>query len=208
MKLIIGLGNPGEKYLGTRHNAGFEFADRLSRQKELSSVESENIFSKKEKFEAEVCEITAKGEKIILAKPQTFMNLSGRAVAKILAFYKIDKSDLVVISDDIDLNLGQVRIRREGSSGGHKGLQNIIDHIGENFVRIRLGIKPIDGDADRSENFSSEIDTANFVLDKFAKRELSILDKEIDLAIDYLLPFLGGREEIPSHSLDVRVDSL
>jgi len=137
MKLIVGLGNPGDKYRNTRHNAGFmavdEIFDRLFFQP----------FKKSDKFKAEIAEGQIADEKVFLAKPQTFMNKSGESVASIMNFYKIPKDDLIVIFDDADLPYGTLRIRPEGSGGGHKGMQSIIESIGtQGFVRLRLGIQP------------------------------------------------------------------
>lgn len=209
MKLIVGLGNPGKKYEGTRHNAGFYFADQIICDKRIAPVGECLNFQKSDKFEALIAETLHKGEKIIFVKPQTFMNLSGQAVQKIMSYYKADISDLVVVSDDKDLPLGTVRIRHEGSSGGQKGLQNIIDVLADNsFLRIRIGINAIGGDADLPEPQMSNINTADFVLSKFNPRELPIFKKSINETIDYVVPFLGSKTEIPAHTLNVQIDSL
>ena len=202
MKLIVGLGNPGQKYEGTRHNAGFLFLNILAGNKALAPVDEELIFSNEKKFEAEIAELSHKGEKIILAKPQTFMNLSGTAVNKIMQFYKINPPDLIVISDDIDLPVGTVRVRPEGTSGGQRGLQNIIETIGsDKFLRIRIGVRPTDENLNESDLPAEPFDATQLVLSKFDGRELHIINEVIDDAIDYILPFLGGKEEIPSHSI-------
>jgi PTH1 family peptidyl-tRNA hydrolase len=209
MKVIVGLGNPGEKYKNTRHNAGFIFLDKLICHPFLSPVGSCLEFHKEGKFEALIAETNHKGEKIILVKPQTFMNLSGKAVARILNYYKAEKEDLIVVSDDIDLPIGTARIRQEGSSGGQKGLQNIIDSIGsDQFLRIRLGVKSIGGDADVTANPSNGFDATDFVLSVFPKRELVVLNQLVDRTIDYVTPFIGKDLEIPAHTLDVKIDSL
>lgn len=208
MKLIVGLGNPGEKYEGTRHNAGFLFLDQLVCNKELAPIGECVSFNREEKFDALLAFSQKDGEKLIFVKPQTYMNLSGGSVAKIMSYWKADASDIIVISDDVDLPVGSARVRNDGSSGGQKGLQNIIDMIGtDQFTRIRIGIKSIGGSAEFTENMD-KIDTADFVLSKFEKRELPLVDEIIGHTIEYILPFIGTKSEIPSHSLEVRMDSL
>lgn len=130
MKLVVGLGNPGSKYTYTRHNVGFMVLDRLS----------ENDFSKQAKFDGLTSEVSFGGEKYILLKPDTFMNLSGQSVQKAKKFYNLENNDIWVVSDDFELSFGKIRIRRGGSSGGHNGLGSIIESIGDDFWRIRVGI--------------------------------------------------------------------
>ena len=133
MKIFVGLGNPTPEYAATKHNVGFMLADLL--KDELSA----DIW--REKFNALVAEAFFNGEKILIVKPQTFMNLSGEAVAPIVNFYKIDVQNLVVAHDDMDLPLGMIRLRPKGSGGGHHGIESIIQHIGtQNFPRIRIGV--------------------------------------------------------------------
>ncbi|MCL5411112.1 MAG: aminoacyl-tRNA hydrolase [Patescibacteria group bacterium] len=197
MKIIVGLGNPGKEYEGTRHNAGFMFVDALSECEEIKPVDSKLSFNLDKKFQAEIASTNAKSEKIILAKPQTFMNLSGKAVSKILAFYKASPEDLIVISDDIDLPIGTIRIRKEGSGGGQKGLENIISELKtDNFTRIRIGITETGEKANRA-------DTVDYVLGKIGEREKPILDKAILEGINYLLEFLGTEKEVPCHTIEV-----
>ena len=134
MKLFVGLGNPGAQYAETKHNVGFMLADRLA--KELNAPDwSEN-------FRAEVTAAYVDGEKLLLAKPQTFMNLSGEAVRPILDYYKLSADELIVAHDDMDLPLGHIRIRPKGSGGGHHGIESIIQHLGgeSKFARIRIGV--------------------------------------------------------------------
>ncbi len=137
MKLFVGLGNPGKKYEKTRHNAGFLALDAFA---ELAKVEID-----KSDFKGLYTSFTFEGEKIYLLKPQTFMNLSGQSVLSFMQFFKVDVSELYVIYDDMDLAPGHIRIKEEGSSGGQKGMQNIIELLGtSNFKRIRIGIgKPL-----------------------------------------------------------------
>lgn len=160
MKIIIGLGNPEKKYLGTRHNVGFEFLDKLKNDLNFPKFE----FNKK--FNAE---ISVKKE-IILVKPQTFMNLSGVAVRSILDFYKLSLEDILVIHDDKDITLGEYRLADDSSSAGHNGVQNIIDCLGtQKFKRIRIGVGT-------ETNLPSDV----FVLQKFSDEELEKIKKVLD----------------------------
>ena len=134
MKIFVGLGNPGAEYANTKHNVGFMLADRLAR--ELGAADWRNNFN------ALVAETFFDGEKILIVKPQTFMNLSGEAVQPVTDFYKIDIANLIVAHDDMDLPVGTIRLRPKGSSGGHRGIESIIQHFGglQNFPRVRIGI--------------------------------------------------------------------
>ncbi len=133
MKIFVGLGNPTPEYAATKHNVGFMLADKLAEK-----ISAENW---REKFNALVAESFLDGEKILIVKPQTFMNLSGEAVAPIVNFYKIDAANLIVAHDDMDLPLGMIRLRPKGSSGGHRGVESIIQHLGtQNFPRVRIGV--------------------------------------------------------------------
>ena len=137
MKIIVGLGNPDKKYLNTYHNLGFMAADKTAELLGLS-------FSS-EKFHALIAEGKVGGEKVVVAKPTTYMNLSGTSVREILSFYKADASSLCVMYDDVDLPKGVIRIRESGSAGTHNGMRNIIAEIKtEKFVRMRIGFKPTD----------------------------------------------------------------
>ena len=145
MKLVVGLGNPGDKYAKTRHNIGFEVINKL--QKDL------NIIGEKDKFQGLLSEKNIDGEKVLFLKPQTFMNLSGNSIAAVINFYKIDvKNDMIVIYDDMDLPVGKLRVKEKGSSGGHNGIKSIISHLGDEFLRIKCGIG------------KSKDDTIDFVL--------------------------------------------
>ncbi len=127
------LGNPGLKYEGTRHNAGFMTADALSKKK--------NIAINKARFQALTAQADLGGERVLLMKPQTYMNLSGQAVSQAARFYKIPPEHILVVSDEVSLPIGKLRIRTKGSAGGHNGLKNIIEQLGtEDFPRIRLGV--------------------------------------------------------------------
>ena len=131
--LVVFLGNPGAKYNGTRHNAGFMAADAMA--KEL------NVAINKLRFKALTATVTIGGEKVLLMKPQTYMNLSGEAVGQAAKFYKISPEHVIVVSDEVAMPIGKLRIRKSGSAGGHNGLKNIIQHLGtQDFPRIRMGV--------------------------------------------------------------------
>lgn len=131
--MIVGLGNPGSKYAKTKHNIGFMTVDRLA--------EKHGVTFKKNSFEAEEAAFFINGEKIILLKPQTFMNESGRAVVPLMTYFGVYPEELLVVHDDMDLELGKIRLRQKGSAGGHNGLKSIISYLGSNvFDRIKVGI--------------------------------------------------------------------
>ncbi len=176
MKLIVGLGNPEDKYRGTRHNAGFVVINSLADNLEKDDFKFEN------KFKAEIQEIILNGEKTLLVKPQTFMNNSGESVKAIVDFYKLDpEKDVLIIYDDVDLPLGKYRTSGE-SSGGHKGMQSIINHLStSNLKRIRVGITPT-GIVDDPSIITAP--TEKFVLRKFSKDEQKTLDEVILKIVD------------------------
>ena len=175
MKLIIGLGNPGKDYEATRHNMGFMAIDTFAEKENVSFILAP-------KFKAEIANVTINGNKAILMKPMTYMNLSGEAVAKVMNFYKISAEDILVISDDLDSTLGRVRLRASGSSGGHNGHKNIVQHIGtEEYKRIKIGI-------DRS----NVIPVIDWVLKKLTKEELEILKPSFIKASDAIYDFISG----------------
>lgn len=167
MKIIIGLGNPGKKYEHTRHNAGFLAVDFLLENFKLSGRES------KSGFYSQVWEYTGEGDKILLVKPQTFMNNSGQAAAELANFYKINPSqDLLVIHDDVDLPFHTWKLVPAASSAGHNGVQDIIDRLGtQDFYRIRIGVE--------SRQNKNEPPTDSFVLSPFSPQELSALAGEV-----------------------------
>ena len=167
MKLIVGLGNPGSRYAGTRHNVGFEVIAELARRHAAGSP--------REKFQAEVAEANIAGEKVLLMRPLTFMNLSGQAVQPARDFYKIENNDLLVVCDDFALPLGKLRLRASGSSGGQKGLDDILRRLGTDDVpRLRLGIGPV------PEGW----DAANFVLGKFTQDEAAVAAENVKRSAD------------------------
>lgn len=174
MNLVVGLGNPEKKYQKTRHNIGFIVIDRLFASE---SGEFEK-FKASKKIKAEVAKGKYVEEEVILAKPQTFMNKSGEAVAKLVKYYKADLHNLVVIHDDIDLPLGKIRISQTASSAGQKGVQDIIDKLGSNeFIRLRIGIK---------SDLQGQIPTEDFVLQKFDKTEQKNIDENLNLILEAL----------------------
>jgi len=161
MKLIIGLGNPNPEYKNNRHNIGFQIIDQIAESLILKSLKLEK------KFKAEVCAGTFEDQKIILAKPQTFMNNSGLAVKLLKTFYKIKPQDIIVIHDDIDLPIGGIRISKWSSSGGNKGVESIIKEIGtKNFIRVRIGI---------ANDLRAKIPADKFVLQNFNTQDKKIL---------------------------------
>ena len=160
MKLIVGLGNPGIKYKKTRHNVGFMFTDELASKLNVS-------FALNKSLKSNIAMTIFNGEKIIIAQPQTFMNLSGEAVLLISKYYQIKTEDIMVIYDDLDLPVGKIRIRPNGSSGGHNGMKNIIELMHSSEIkRIRIGISGCDKDK-----------VIDYVLGKFSKEE------EIDISL-------------------------
>jgi len=132
MFLIAGLGNPGQEYLHTRHNIGFKVIDEVASRLNVSTFKS--------KFNSFLAELSLEGRKLIIAKPQTFMNNSGLAIRGILDWYKIGPGKLVVVYDDVDLEVGQIRIREKGSAGGHHGIESVMSSVNNDFIRIRIGI--------------------------------------------------------------------
>ncbi len=179
MKLVVGLGNPGEKYENTRHNIGFTIVSNFKFQ-----VSSFSDWKINKKFNAEISEGKIGGEKIILLKPQTFMNNSGQAVVAAAHFYKIKPTDILIIHDDIDLPLGKMRVKKDGSSGGHRGVESIITALGtNNFPRLKVGVGP----KERPKNF----DAANFVLKKFGKSEEKTLNLIIKKATEAVVTILS-----------------
>ncbi|MBM7694560.1 PTH1 family peptidyl-tRNA hydrolase [Peribacillus deserti] len=167
MKVIIGLGNPGKQFDGTRHNIGFEVIDELSSKWgiPLNQAKHKGIYGTG----------LVKGEKVLLLKPLTYMNLSGESISAVLNFYKLTSQDMVVIYDDLDLPPGKIRLRQKGSAGGHNGIKSTIAHLGtQEFNRIRVGIgRPTDG---RS--------VPDFVLNRFIKEERDLMSKVVDICAE------------------------
>jgi peptidyl-tRNA hydrolase, PTH1 family len=167
MFLIAGLGNIGREYQNTRHNVGFAMLELLSKRY--------NIPVNREKYKGAYGEGFICGEKVVLLKPYTYMNLSGESIREAVDFYKLDTEKIIVIYDDVSLELGRLRIRQSGSSGGHNGIKSIIAHVGtEIFPRIKIGIG------------QPEYDIVNHVLGKFSKEDKKILEDVLDVAADAL----------------------
>jgi PTH1 family peptidyl-tRNA hydrolase len=166
VKLIVGLGNPGQKYEWTRHNAGFLVLDRLA---EKLGAE----FGRK-RFEAQVAETRYEGEPLVLLKPQTFMNLSGRSVGSAVTFFKTPPAEVLVIHDELDLPFGVVRFKQGGGSAGHNGLKSITQQMGAEYVRLRVGIgKP-----------PPPQETVSYVLAPYSQEERQCLDKQLDECVE------------------------
>ena len=172
MKLVVGLGNPGAKYSGTRHNVGFAVIDEAARRASATF----------ESAPADALMARDRGRDLLLAKPLTYMNASGEAVGELLRYFKIDVADLLVVVDEIQLPLGKLRARARGSAGGHNGLKSVIQYVGEDFSRLRLGVGR--GDARR--------DLADHVLSRFEKDEAEDVERMIARATDATETFITG----------------
>ena len=173
MYLIVGLGNPGSKYAHTRHNVGFDVLEKLSRKLGVSIS--------REKEEALIGECFVSGQKVILALPQTYMNLSGEAVMRLVNWYKIPPENLLVVYDDIDLAQGAIRIRKNGSAGTHNGMRSIIGLLGyENFPRLRVGV------GKKREGY----ELADWVLGHYIGEEQETADKAFETAADAIVEYI------------------
>ena len=163
MNLIVGLGNPGTEYEGTRHNLGFMLIDKLAGQANMSV--------RRKECRSLVGNAVVEGQRVLLAKPQTYMNLSGEAVGCLISKYELDASAVIVISDDLALPFGSIRLRERGSAGGHNGLKSIIGALGtDEFMRLRIGIQPAHPIGDPK----------NFVLNEFARAEQELLPEILE----------------------------
>ena len=168
MKLIVGLGNPGKEYEHTRHNTGFMIIDNYAKKL--------GVDINKDKYNGLYTDVNINGEKVILLKPQSYINLSGEVIRKYVNFYKIDIDDILIIHDDLDLEVGTYRIKQKGSSGGHNGLKNIELHLGtQEYKRIKIGI---------SNN--KLIDTKDYVLGKVSEDENKKLDEVKNIIMNVL----------------------
>ena len=167
MYIIAGLGNPEKKYMNTIHNIGFDVIDAIA--------EKNDIVLGEKKHKAVIGKGIAAGQKVVLVKPLTYMNLSGESIRSVIDFYKVDeKSELIVISDDVSLDMGQIRMRKRGSDGGHNGLKNIIMHLGhDEFIRVRMGVgeKP------------PQMDLADYVLGHFSAQEREVMNESARTAV-------------------------
>jgi PTH1 family peptidyl-tRNA hydrolase len=164
MKVLVGLGNPGPRYDGTRHNVGFAVVDTLAAGPRAGRFQS--------RFQAQVAELNEDGGKLLLVKPETFMNLSGRSVRQVMDFYQVPLTDLLVVCDDINLPLGKLRVRARGTHGGHNGLRDIQNHLGTTeYARLRIGVGAPD-----------EADAVGYVLGRFRPPERDVIADAILLA--------------------------
>ena len=189
MFIIVGLGNPTKEYENTRHNVGFDVIDAIADKYNISVTERKNrAFCGKGIIE---------GQKVILAKPQTYMNLSGESVRGLVDYYKVDEeTELLIIFDDISLDVGQLRIRKKGSAGGHNGIKSIIQHLGSNvFQRIKVGVgeKP------------KEYDLADYVLGHFTKAEREIMEDGYKNAIEAVEMIVRGDIDAAMNSFNKKV---
>ncbi|MCX7700212.1 MAG: aminoacyl-tRNA hydrolase [Gemmataceae bacterium] len=167
MKVIVGLGNPGAKYHGARHNVGFAVVDYLAQSPRASGFRS--------RFSAEVAELTEDGARLLLVKPQTYMNLSGSSVRQVIDFFQVPLADLLIVCDDINLPLGKLRVRAKGSHGGHNGLRNIQEHLGTTeYARLRIGVGAPPQPGDEA--------TVDHVLGRFRPHERPIVEEAIQKA--------------------------
>ena len=163
MKVIVGLGNPGGRYAGTRHNVGFAVLDLLAQSPHAGGFRSQ--------FQADVAELRLDAEKILLVKPDTFMNLSGRCVRQVMDFYQLPVADLLVVCDDVNLPLGRLRVRARGSHGGHNGLRDIQNHLGTTeYARLRIGVG------------GPKEDLVDHVLGRFSPSEQAVMADAVPLA--------------------------
>ena len=176
MYIIVGLGNPGKDYQNTRHNIGFEVIDTLADMAGISVIEK--------KHNAMIGKGVLDGQKVILVKPQTYMNLSGESVRDVIDYYKVDEEEeLIVISDDISLDVGMIRIRKKGSAGGHNGLKNIIQHLGhDTFMRIKMGV------GEKPKGY----DLADYVLGHFTREERKVMDEAAKSAVEAIRMMMAG----------------
>jgi len=178
MKLIVGLGNPDDKYKNTFHNLGFMCVDKLCAKLGIS-------FNKTQ-CKALIAETRCGGEKVIIAKPQTYMNLSGDSVSELVRFYKIDLKDLIVAYDDYDISVGSVRIREDGSAGTHNGMRDVILKLGSsNFPRIRIGFKPLE---------QTQIPLINYVLSGISEKDKHIFEEVLNHSANALYEFANSKD--------------
>jgi len=171
MKAVVGLGNAGDDYKGTRHNVGFEVVDELAKR----------WHAKLKKWKATADAAIVKDRDVILVEPRTYMNNSGQAIAAVMAFYRIQPADVLVVVDEVQLPLGKLRLRPSGSAGGHNGLKSVIEHVGSEFPRLRIGV-------DRGH---PEWDLSDRVLSRFPPSERTVVDAAIQRAADAAEVFLS-----------------
>ncbi len=183
--LIVGLGNPGKEYDGTRHNIGFAALDAFAAANDFPA------WMPKKDMKCAVAQATLGGSRIILIKPTTFMNLGGEAVSAVANFYKVLTGQTLVVHDELDIVFGQIRTRAGGSSAGHNGVQSVIDYIGENFGRLRIGIGP---------KTPEQIDSADFVLQQFSKDQTGEIPALLRETSAILSEFIFAAGTLPSET--------
>lgn len=190
MKLIVGLGNPGDKYVGTRHNLGFSLLDKFLAAKFPASESGEKFWASADKLKAEIGRL----ENLIFIKPKTYVNNSGIAVLSAVSFYKVKPEDVVVIHDELDLPLGQIKIRLGGAGAGHHGVESVINKLGtDNFIRLRLGIgnlRSLSG-----ERNPQHFDAKAFVLEPFMPNEHSKVKAMLKKGVKALEVLINGGVE-------------
>ncbi len=184
--LIIGLGNKGDEYKSTRHNAGFMALERFAHKFELGE------FKSKTDLNSEIIEGSMAGEKVVLAKPQTFMNKSGLAVVKLQNYFAVNDPRILVVYDDVDIEFGTVRTRIGGGNAGHNGIKSIEQVIGDQFARVRIGVK---------NEHLEHTETSDFVLGNFSRAETSELDHIFDYVTDQIESFIELRFNETSHTI-------
>jgi PTH1 family peptidyl-tRNA hydrolase len=178
MKVVVGLGNPGSRYAGTRHNVGFAVIDALAESPKASGFQS--------RFQAQVAEVIEEPHKVLLVKPETFMNLSGRCVRQVVDFYQVPLEDLLVVSDDINLPLGKIRARARGTHGGHNGLRDIQNHLATTeYSRLRIGVGAPDED-----------EAIDHVLSRFRPGERPVMEEAIATAVQAVLVWVHQGIEV------------
>lgn len=189
MYIIVGLGNFAKEYSNTRHNIGFDVIDKLAEQ--------ENIAMLEKKHKALIGKGVVAGQKCILAKPVTFMNLSGESVRELIDYYKVDETtELIVISDDISLAVGQLRVRKKGSAGGHNGLKNIIAHLGhDSFIRIKVGV------GEKPKGW----DLADYVLGHFSAQERPVMNEAALRAADAIRTIITNGADVAMNEFNRKV---
>ncbi len=189
MYLVVGLGNPGKEYEFTRHNIGFRVIDRIS--KDLNTAVS------KSQCRTLIGHASSAGHKVILAKPQTFMNLSGDSVSELVKWHKIEKDRIIVIYDDLDLDVGKLRIRPKGNSGGHKGVESIIDRLGTTeFIRVRIGIG-------RPDKIILKENGSDYVLSNIPRKEQEAIDQAILSAAEAVAKIIGNSLEAAMNEYNI-----
>lgn len=186
MKLIVGLGNPGKEYEKTKHNVGFMCLDLV--------LEKLNVKLDKNKFNGDYYQGLVNNQKVIFLKPHTFMNLSGECIIQFIDYFKIDIEDILIIYDDLDLAIGQYKIKVKGSSNGQKGMDNIMKHLHtQNIARIKIGI-------DRDDYYS----TKNYVLSTFNEDQQSLINSTLDIASDAAIYFINNSIALVMNKYNVK----